>query len=247
MSGNIRSIGTDAGWTIVILGASGWVVFLDDGDQVNECCPGRHVQDAIVVGVQVVTICASKAADEQVGHVVAVLKVEAGGQIGCAQAEGALGGHKVAAAGNGVAAQVNHGLDDAAAARAIADDQVGQAIQRRACRTDQLKVLVIVVAGLINAYLADDYVGNRTAAKGLAVVDGANGVGAGAGPHKVLVKAALARQLQGISNGCIGRFSHANVGAGHPIGWTADSHKSAFVAEELHHAAAGVHQGYAVW
>jgi hypothetical protein len=111
----------------------------------------------IVIDVQVVAVRTAKALDEQVREVTGVLKVQVYDQIGRTESERALGGHKKAAGRDRVPRQVDDLYDRAVAASPIADDQVGQAVERGTRCTCQFEIFVIVrVARLIDANLVEE-------------------------------------------------------------------------------------------
>jgi hypothetical protein len=90
VAGDERAVWSDGRWAVVILGADGWVLLLDQGDEVDALEPRVDIERA-VVGVEVVPGPASEGRDQQVRDVVAVLGIERGRQVGSTGQDGLSG------------------------------------------------------------------------------------------------------------------------------------------------------------
>jgi hypothetical protein len=117
--------------------------------------PTAQVEQAVVVGVEVLTVRAGEAGHEHEGGVIGGLEGEVGRQVGGPEGEGRLGCHEEADRGDDAPGQVGDLLDDPAAAGAVAEDEVGEAGEGSAGGAGELEVLVVVGAGLVGADLAE--------------------------------------------------------------------------------------------
>jgi len=83
-------------------------------------CPGSHIQDAVIIGVQIIIDCAGETTDENVRDIVAVLEIQlvecsVQHEINTTAGEGEciLGDEEEAVTGHSVAGQVNNALNHA--------------------------------------------------------------------------------------------------------------------------------------
>src|SRR5690606_17220787 len=153
VGGKEGSIRSDDGVAVDVV-VSRRAVGADHAHRVNDRLPRLDVEDAVVVGVKILAVAAVEVEDEEVGDIVAVLEVERGQQVRAAEGDGLLGEDKESVTGDRVTREVDHRLDDTAAAGAVTEDDVGHAVQARTGRADDLGELVEVGAGLVDADLA---------------------------------------------------------------------------------------------
>ena len=101
----------------------------------------------------------------------AVLEAEVRHEVRAAEGEGVHRGDEEPGGADRLAGEARGVLDDAAAEAAVAEDQVGHAVEGGPGRAGQLEVLVVVAAGLVDADLAEGDIHGRAARVGAVAAD----------------------------------------------------------------------------
>ncbi len=185
----------------MVFGVGRWIVFLDQGDQIDLRRPWLEVEHAVVVRIEILAVRSRESLHQQVRDVIIVLEVQARDQIGRAQREGVFGGDEVARGWDRRPTEVGDVFDHAACAcGAVPDHQVGQPVERSTRRTGEFEVLIGIRAGLVDADFADGHLWRwfgrgrrRRTAERLPGVDRAERTRRGSAPDEVLVEGACAR------------------------------------------------------
>ena len=132
-------------------------------DRVHDLSPRSDVEDAVVVGVEILQVHAGKAAHQHVGHVVLVFEVDAVGtrhdEAGNAQRHGGLSGNEEAVGANDLTRKRNDCLDCARrrSRAVVTDHDVGEVTDAGAGRALEFEVLVVVCSRHIDAGFVDDH------------------------------------------------------------------------------------------
>ena len=158
--GETAGIGADRGVTVVLLVVEAVGIRIPEDRQAgHRRCPGSRVENPVIVGVQVVAVIATEAADQHEGDVVAALVVQVDDQVGHAERVGLLRDQEESIGPHAEALKADDLLDATTLcgreAVAVADDQDRHPIEGCTGRSDQLDVFIQFGAGLLGPDLVE--------------------------------------------------------------------------------------------